>query len=92
MALNPRYSLLSNNCQHLVEVMVKELCNGKVISQAKLDEELSLASSKIARDLIVARLRSKLDVGGENEDSPSVMEYLEALRRGRGHGNNRIES
>ncbi|KAJ4181066.1 PPPDE domain-containing protein [Fusarium falciforme] len=81
MELNPRYHLLSNNCQHLVDTLVKELCNGKVISQAKLDEELSLASPKIARDLMIARLRSKMDVGGESEDSPSVKEYLGALKK-----------
>ncbi|KAM5360203.1 hypothetical protein ACJZ2D_013913 [Fusarium nematophilum] len=86
MALNPRYHLLSSNCQHLVETLVKELCNGKVISQAKLDEELALASPKIARDLIVARIRSKMDAGGESEDSPSVKEYLEGLKRHWGDG------
>lgn len=77
---NPRYSLLSNNCQHLVDSLVKELCNGKVISQAKLDEELSLASPKIARDLLVGRIRSKMDGGGESEDSPSIKEHLEAIK------------
>ncbi|KAL3602905.1 hypothetical protein FPOAC2_07221 [Fusarium poae] len=77
---NPRYSLLSNNCQHLVDSLVKELCNGKVISQAKLDEELSLASPKIARDLLVGRIRSKMDAGGESEDSPSIKEHLEAIK------------
>ncbi|KAM0424397.1 hypothetical protein ACHAPT_010317 [Fusarium lateritium] len=81
MELNPRYHLLSNNCQHLVDTLVKELCNGKVISQAKLDEELALASPKIARDLMIARLRSKVDVGGESEDSPVVKEYLGALKK-----------
>ncbi|KAF4983959.1 hypothetical protein FZEAL_751 [Fusarium zealandicum] len=81
MSLNPRYRLLSNNCQHLVETLVRELCNGKMISQAKLEEELSLASPKIARDLIASRLRSKLDVGGESEDSPAVKEYLDAFKQ-----------
>lgn len=80
IGLNPRYKLLSNNCQHLVDSLVKELCNGKVISQAKLDEELSLASPKIARDLLVGRIRSKMDVGGESEDSPSIKEHLEAIK------------
>jgi hypothetical protein len=78
--MNPRYRLLSNNCQHLVDSLVKELCNGKVINQAKLDEELSLASPKLARDLIVGRIRSKMDVGGESEDSPSIKEHLEAIK------------
>lgn len=78
--LNPRYRLLSNNCQHLVDSLVKELCNGKVISQAKLDEELSLVSPKLARDLIVGRIRSKMDVGGESEDSPSIKEHLETIK------------
>ncbi|KAF4985154.1 hypothetical protein FDECE_16777 [Fusarium decemcellulare] len=86
MEANPRYRLLSNNCQHLVDSLVKELCNGKVISQAKLDEELSLASPKIARDLIVARVRSKMDVGGETEDSASVKECLDAFKKHWGDG------
>ncbi|KAF4340759.1 hypothetical protein FBEOM_5320 [Fusarium beomiforme] len=85
IGLNPRYKLLSNNCQHLVDSLVKELCNGKVISQAKLDEELSLASPKIARDLIIGRIRSKMDVGGESEDSPSIKEHLEAIKKILGH-------
>ncbi|WZH47658.1 uncharacterized protein QYS62_008814 [Fusarium acuminatum] len=80
IGLNPRYRLLSNNCQHLVDSLVKELCNGKVISQAKLDEELSLVSPKLARDLIVGRIRSKMDVGGESEDSPSIKEHLDAIK------------
>ena len=80
MALHPRYNLLSNNCQHLVDSLVKELCNGKVISQAKLDVELSLASPKIARDLLVARIRSKLDVEGEREDSESVKEDVDMIQ------------
>ncbi|KAF5692057.1 hypothetical protein FDENT_3077 [Fusarium denticulatum] len=66
--------------QAIVDSLVKELCNGKVISQAKLDEELSLASPKIARDLLVGRIRSKMDVGGESEDSPSIKEHLEAIK------------
>lgn len=81
MALNPRYHLLSSNCQHLVESLVKDLCNGRVISQAKLDEELALASPKIARDLIVARLRSKVDVRGEKEDSETVKEDVDLIRQ-----------
>lgn len=80
MVINPGYKLLSNNCQHLVDALVKLLCNGKIISQAKLDEELSLISPRIARDLIVARLRSKVDVKGEREDSQSVKEDVNTLK------------
>jgi hypothetical protein len=72
MAINPRYNVLSNNCQDLAENLVKELCNGKIISQGKLKEELSQISPKIARDLLVARLRSRVDSHGESEDSDSV--------------------
>ena len=81
MALNPRYRLLSSNCQHLVETLVKDLCNGKVISQAKLDEELALASPKIVRDLVVARLRSKVEVAGEKEDSESVQGDVDLIKK-----------
>lgn len=73
--------MISSNCQHLVDNLVKELCNGKVISQAKLDEELSLVSPKIARDLMVARLRSRIDAMGENEESEAVQEDLALTRR-----------
>ncbi|KAI1344473.1 hypothetical protein F5Y15DRAFT_112764 [Xylariaceae sp. FL0016] len=61
MAAHPRYNLLSSNCQDLVEDLVKELCNGKVITQAKLSEELHKASPRIARDLMVAKLKSNLE-------------------------------
>ena len=81
MTLNPRYHLLSSNCQHLVETLVKDLCDGKVISQAKLNEELALASPKIARDLLVARLRSKVDVAGEREDSETVQEDVRSIKQ-----------
>lgn len=81
MTLNPRYSLLSSNCQHLVDTLVKDLCEGRVISQAKLDEELALASPKIARDLLVARLRSKMDDDGEKDDSQTVQEDVNLLKQ-----------
>ncbi|KAJ4983601.1 hypothetical protein SVAN01_10920 [Stagonosporopsis vannaccii] len=72
IAANKRYNLLSNNCQHLTENLIKELCNGKMISQAKLEEEIRLLSPKIARDLMVTRLRSKLEKEDQKEDSESV--------------------
>ncbi|KZM25229.1 uncharacterized protein EKO05_0007386 [Ascochyta rabiei] len=72
IAENKRYSLLSNNCQHLTENLIKELCNGRMISQAKLEEEIRLVSPKIARDLMVAKLRSKLEREDQKEDSESV--------------------
>ncbi|KAH8668548.1 hypothetical protein BX600DRAFT_460246 [Xylariales sp. PMI_506] len=72
MVLHPRYSLLSNNCQDMVENLVKSLCNGKVISQAKLREELKLASPRIALDLMVARLRSRMDKLPEHADIDKV--------------------
>lgn len=80
MKLNPRYRLLTSNCQDLVENLVLLLCNGKIISQAKLNEEVSLVSSKIALDLMVARLKSKLDIGGEHEDSEGVTEDLDIIK------------
>ncbi|KAI0007471.1 hypothetical protein F4779DRAFT_591821 [Xylariaceae sp. FL0662B] len=80
MTLHPRYKLLSNNCQDLVENLVKEVCDGKVISQAKLSEELSLASPKIALDLMVARFRSKREGSGDTEDSKTVKEELEIIK------------
>lgn len=72
IAANKRYNLLSNNCQHLTENLIRELCNGKMINQAKLEEEIRLISPKIARDLMVSRLRSKLEKEDQKEDSESV--------------------
>jgi hypothetical protein len=72
MELHPHYNVLSNNCQDMVEVLVHQLCDGKVISQAKLKEELALASPKIALDLMVARLRSRVDKIGEHDNMDKV--------------------
>ncbi|KAI0127405.1 hypothetical protein BJ170DRAFT_683249 [Xylariales sp. AK1849] len=80
MALHPRYHLLTNNCQDMVDSLVKQLCDGKVISQAKLGEELSLASPRMALDLMVARLRSRMDNIEEKEDVDKVKDDNEAVK------------
>lgn len=80
IAANQRYKLTSNNCQHLAEAMVKDLCNGKMISQAKLDEELRLVSPKMARDLMVAKLRSRLEKDEERKDSDSVNRDVDTIK------------
>lgn len=80
MTLHPRYNLLSSNCQDLVENLVKQVCNGRLISQAKLSEELSLASPKIALDLMVARLRSKVETLDEHEDSDTVQGDMDVIK------------
>lgn len=80
IAIHPRYNLLTNNCQNLVESLVKLLCDGKVISQPMLNEELSLLSPKIARDLMVARLRSKLDASNEDEEREDVKEDADIIK------------
>ncbi|KAK9413299.1 putative PPPDE domain-containing protein [Seiridium unicorne] len=72
MTSHPRYSLLNSNCQDMVETLVKQLCNGKIISQAKLREELSLASPRIALDLMVARFKSRIDSFGDHEDAEKI--------------------
>jgi hypothetical protein len=59
----------------MVESLVKQLCEGKTISQAKLKEELSLVSPKIAIDLMVTRLKSKLEAFGEHEDQEKVKDH-----------------
>lgn len=71
---------MSSNCQHLVEVLVRELCDGKTISQAKLEEELSLASPRVARDLLVARLRSKLDAKDQKEQPESFEDDIKTIK------------
>jgi hypothetical protein len=43
-----------------------------MITQAKLEEEIRLASPKIARDLMITRLRSKLERENQKEDSEAV--------------------
>lgn len=80
MVLHPRYNLLTDNCQDMAESLVKSLCNGKIISQAKLREELSLASPKIALDLMVARLKSKIEILDEREDSDTVKEDVDIIK------------
>ncbi|KAI0509328.1 hypothetical protein F5B22DRAFT_360907 [Xylaria bambusicola] len=80
LTAHPKYNLLSSNCQHLVEVLVKELCDGKTISQTKLEEELSLASPRVARDLLVARLRSKLDAKEQKEQPESLEDEVNTIK------------
>ncbi|KAI5863137.1 hypothetical protein GGS23DRAFT_568454 [Durotheca rogersii] len=80
MELNPRYHLLTNNCQNMVESMVRQVCDGKIISQTKLNEELALASPKIALDLMVARLRSKIEKFEEHEESDGVKEDVDIIK------------
>ncbi|KAF3767557.1 hypothetical protein M406DRAFT_41078, partial [Cryphonectria parasitica EP155] len=50
---HPRYNLFSNNCQHLAEQLVRELCNGKVISQANLGVEAKMLSTKLSSALLM---------------------------------------
>ncbi|KAI1212483.1 uncharacterized protein F4807DRAFT_416325 [Annulohypoxylon truncatum] len=80
MALHPRYNLLTSNCQDLAESLVRQLCNGKVISQAKLNEELSLVSPRLALDLMVARLRSKVEISKEHENSETVKKDMDIIK------------
>ncbi|KAI0131696.1 hypothetical protein F4776DRAFT_155103 [Hypoxylon sp. NC0597] len=80
MTLHPHYRLLTSNCQDLAESLVKQLCNGKIISQAKLSEELSLASPKIALNLMVARLRSKIEILELHEDSDTIKEDMDVIK------------
>ncbi|KAF3064401.1 hypothetical protein GL218_01587 [Daldinia childiae] len=80
MSVHPRYNLLTSNCQDMAESLVRELCDGKIISQAKLSEELSLVSPKIALDLMVARLRSKIEVLDEHEDSDTVKADMDTIK------------
>ncbi|EHA57717.1 hypothetical protein MGG_05463 [Pyricularia oryzae 70-15] len=61
MALNPKYSLLESNCQHLAETLMKALCDGRIVSQHKLDEELKMVSPKMAMDMMMNKLDFKLD-------------------------------
>ncbi|ETS75340.1 hypothetical protein PFICI_12284 [Pestalotiopsis fici W106-1] len=72
LALHPRYNLLNSNCQDMVEILVKQLCEGRTISQGKLREELSAISPKIALDLMVGRFRSRVDTFGENADPEMI--------------------
>lgn len=53
ISANPKYNLFSNNCQHLTEELVKDLCNGKVISQANLGKEVKGISTKLSSVLLM---------------------------------------
>lgn len=72
MALNPKYSLLESNCQHLAETLMKALCDGRIVSQHKLDEELKMVSPKMAMDMMMNKLDFRLDgpdsKGAEHSD------------------------
>ncbi|KAF7530206.1 hypothetical protein G7054_g9617 [Neopestalotiopsis clavispora] len=68
LAAHPRYNLLNSNCQDMVEILVKQLCEGRTISQGKLKQELAAISPKIALDLMVARFRSRVDTFPEDQD------------------------
>ncbi|ROW08022.1 hypothetical protein VPNG_06061 [Cytospora leucostoma] len=50
---HPRYNLFSNNCQHLAEQLVRELCDGKIISQADLGEEVRMLSARLSSVLLM---------------------------------------
>lgn len=64
----------------MVEILVKQLCEGSTISQGKLKEELAAISPKIALDLMVARFRSRVDTFGEHEDPDTVKEHDEVQK------------
>ncbi|PSR90652.1 hypothetical protein BD289DRAFT_365811 [Coniella lustricola] len=53
IAENPRYSLFSNNCQHLAEQLVRDLCDGKVISQANLGIEAKMLSTRLSSAILM---------------------------------------
>lgn len=80
LVLHPRYNLLNSNCQDMVEILVKQLCEGSTISQGKLKEELAAISPKIALDLMVARFRSRVDTFGEHEDPEKVKDHDEVQK------------
>lgn len=80
LALHPRYNLISSNCQDMVEILVRQLCDGRMISQAKLKEELSLISPKIALDLMVAKFKSRMDAHGDQEDAEKVKEEDDVVK------------
>ncbi|KAI2630710.1 hypothetical protein GGR54DRAFT_583830 [Hypoxylon sp. NC1633] len=80
MVLHPHYNILTSNCQDLAESLVKQLCDGRMISQAKLSEELSLVSPKIALELMIARVRSRIEELDENEDSDGVKADMDVIK------------
>lgn len=41
------------NCQNLAEALVVELCNGKVISQSNLGEEVKMLSNRMSSTLLM---------------------------------------
>ncbi|KAK7712951.1 hypothetical protein SLS64_001441 [Diaporthe eres] len=50
---HPRYNLFEANCQNLAEALVMELCNGKVISQSNLGEEVKMLSTRMSSTLLM---------------------------------------
>lgn len=83
MANRPKYNVLTNNCQTLVEDMVKELCDGKIITQWKLDQELARAAPKIGLYVMIARLAADVLGGKRTLDSATAvrdMDFIKSLR------------
>jgi len=80
MSLNPRYNILTKNCQHLVEQMVKEVCDGKVISQWKLSEELARSAPKIGLYVMIARLAADVLDGKKSVDSKTVIRDIKFIK------------
>ena len=56
----------------MVEKLVKDICNQKVISKQKLSEELVIASPRIGLYLMVAKVASNVFLGGTSVNDSSV--------------------
>ncbi|CAN8102818.1 unnamed protein product [Discula destructiva] len=50
---HPRYQLFSNNCQHLAEELVRQICNSKIISKQNLGVEVKMLSKKFSSTLLM---------------------------------------
>ncbi|KAH8907782.1 hypothetical protein BR93DRAFT_566181 [Coniochaeta sp. PMI_546] len=77
---NPRYNILTNNCQNMVEKLVKDICNNKIISKQKLSEELVLASPRIGLYLMVAKVAGNVFLGGTSLNDSSVTRDLNIIK------------
>ncbi|KAJ9133505.1 hypothetical protein NKR19_g9026 [Coniochaeta hoffmannii] len=77
---NPRYNVFTNNCQNMVEKLVKDICNNKVISRQKLSEELVVASPRIGLYLMVAKVAANVFVGDTSLNDSSVARDLNIIK------------
>jgi hypothetical protein len=64
----------------MVEKLVKDICNDKVISRQKLTEELVVAAPRIALYLMVLKVSSRVFILGDSPNDSSAWRDLDLIK------------